>query len=193
MIIIQTPENRAGPRVCALGVFDGVHLGHRKLLETGIKIARQQGILLRACTFDPHPLTVIAPERAPKMLTTLQEKAALMAALGVDELQVIPFSRQVAEMAPAAFLSQLRQWMDLRVVVVGWNYTFGWRGQGTPETLAEDGRLHGYKVTVIPPVTTDQGQVISSSSVRSCLRSDDRAGAEALLGHAISASDGMDG
>ena len=77
----------------ALGTFDGVHRGHRELLETGLRYAHEQGVPLRACTFDRHPLEIIRPESAPKILTTIPETAALMARVGVDEMQLICFRK----------------------------------------------------------------------------------------------------
>ena len=88
MRVIRNQEP-GGERVLALGTFDGVHLGHRKLLETGKQYARVHGIMLRACSFDRHPLEVLRPEQAPKLLTTLDEKIALMNLYGTDELQLM--------------------------------------------------------------------------------------------------------
>ena len=119
-------------RVLALGTFDGVHRGHRALLETGLAYARRHGLLLRVCTFDRHPLEVLCPEKAPRVLTPLAEKIRLMEEAGADELQLIPFTRETADMGPEAFLAKLREMVILRAVVAGWNYTFGREGRGNP-------------------------------------------------------------
>ena len=95
-LITRTDWDRAEgvERVLALGTFDGVHRGHRTLLETGIEYARRAGLKLRVCTFDRHPLEVLCPEKAPRVLTPLPEKTRLMEKMGVDELQLIPFTRE---------------------------------------------------------------------------------------------------
>ena len=124
-----------GERVLALGTFDGVHRGHQALLEEGRRYAQEHGILLRACSFDRHPLEILRPEIAPKLLTTLPEKAALMKKYGADELQLLHFTRDMAEMEPMEFLRMLRETVTLRAVVAGWNYTFGKGGAGNAALL----------------------------------------------------------
>lgn len=170
-------------RVVALGTFDGVHRGHRELLETGLKYAREHGTLLRACTFDRHPLEVIRPEHAPKILTTIPEKAALMAYAGVDEMQLIRFRKATADMEPEDFLEMLRKSMKVRAVTAGWNYTFGRRGRGDADMLRADGRKHGYDVIILPPVTTEDGTILSSSTIRERIELGDIPQAEEMLGH----------
>ena len=170
-------------RVVALGTFDGVHRGHRELLETGIRYAREYGVPMRACTFDRHPLEIIQPEAAPKILTTIPEKADLMARIGVDEMLLIRFMKETADMEPEAFLEALRQMADIRAVIAGWNYTFGRKGRGDARMLQEDGRKHGYKVVILPPVTAEDGTVLSSSAVRERIAGGRIPEAEEMLGH----------
>ena len=124
MKVIRGTE-RAGGRVVALGTFDGVHRGHQALLKTAKGYAMEHGIPLRVYTFDRHPLDVIAPEHAPQILTTLPEKMSRMCRFGVDEVQLVRFDRKMADMEPEAFLDRLRETMDVRAVVAGWNYSFG--------------------------------------------------------------------
>ena len=171
------------PRVVALGTFDGVHRGHRELLETGLRFAREEGCLLRACTFDRHPLEIVRPESAPRMLTTIPEKAALMARIGVDEMLLIHFDRHTADMEPEAFLAMLRNTTDLRAVTAGWNYTFGRRGRGDADMLLADGKKHGYQVLIQPPVTAADGSILSSSTIRDQLETGNIPRAEEMLGH----------
>ena len=173
----------AGERVLALGTFDGVHRGHQALLTAGKRFARENGILLRACSFDRHPLEVLRPEIAPKLLTTLPEKTELMARYGVDELQLIPFTKETADMAPEDFLRMLRETVSLRAVIAGWNYSFGKNGRGSAELLRQDGEKHGYKVLIIPPVMTDRGEAISSTLIRGILQEGNAEEAGRLMGH----------
>ena len=182
MRVIRKQEP-GGERVLALGTFDGVHRGHQKLLETGKAYATGHGIPLRACSFDRHPLEVLCPEKAPKLLTTLAEKTELMQQCQVDELLLMPFTRETADREPEDFLQQLRDSVILRAVVAGWNYTFGKGGRGNAEMLREDGRKHGYRVLIVPPVKDGTGEIISSSLVRSRLQEGKIEDAEKLLGH----------
>ena len=172
-----------GERVLALGTFDGVHRGHQALLETGKKYAQKHGILLRVCSFDRHPLEVLRPEIAPEQLTTTEEKEKLMALYGADELQLLHFTREMADMEPEAFLQMLRDSVSLRAVVAGWNYTFGKGGKGNTKMLCQDGETNGYDVLIVPPVKTPAGEVISSTLIRERLQEGRLTEAETLLGH----------
>ena len=182
MRVIRNREP-GGERVLALGTFDGVHRGHQALLEAGKRYAHEHGILLRACSFDRHPLEVLRPEHAPKLLTTLAEKTALMARYSVDELQLLQFTRETADMEPEAFLRMMWERIRLRAAVAGWDYTFGKGGKGNAEMLQEDGRKHGYDVLLLPPVKTAAGEIISSTLIRQSLREGFMEKAEAMMGH----------
>ena len=175
--------NAAGERVLALGTFDGVHRGHQALLSAGRRYASEHGILLRACSFDRHPLEVLCPERAPKLLTTPEEKKELMAAYGADELLLIPFTRETADMPPEQFLQTLRETAGLRAVIAGWNYSFGKGGKGGAELLKRNGMEHGYDVMIIPPVRTKTGEAISSTLIRERLQAGNVEEAGELMGH----------
>lgn len=167
----------------ALGTFDGVHRGHQALLERGRRYAEEHGALLRACSFDRHPLEVLNPGKAPGLLTTLPEKIRLMSRYGADELQLMRFTRETADMEPDDFLRMLREAVTLRAVVAGWNYTFGRGGKGDAELLRKDGAEHGYDVLIVPPVRTDQGEAISSTLIRNLLAEGRLDEANALMGH----------
>jgi riboflavin kinase/FMN adenylyltransferase len=183
MMRVFMDQGPGGARVLALGTFDGVHRGHQALLQAGKKYAREHGILLRACSFDRHPLEVLCPGKAPEQLTTAAEKERLMAAYGVDELQLLHFTREMADMAPEDFLKMLRESVDLKAVVAGWNYTFGRGGRGNAETLKQDGAKRGYDVIIVPPVKTEEGEVISSTLIRETMKQGRISDAEKLLGH----------
>ncbi len=178
---IWDPE-QAGARVLALGTFDGMHLGHQALIRKGKQVAEEKGVLLRVCTFDRHPLEVVAPEKAPELLTSIGEKRCRLEECGADEMRVLPFTREMAEKSPLDFLRQLREETGVTAVIAGWNYTFGHRGEGTAQTLREDGERYGYRVEIVPPVQTPGGETVSSTAVRNLLKQGDLAGAEEMLG-----------
>lgn len=182
MRVIQNPR-AAGERVVALGTFDGVHRGHRSLIRSAKRLAEETGVPLRVCTFNRHPLEVLRPHDPPELLSTMPEKASLMCRLGVDEMELIAFDRSVAAMEPEAFLDRLRNEMDIRAVVAGWNYSFGRKGRGDADLLKKDGRVHGYRTLIVPPESLDDGTAISSSLVRMKLREGKVDEAADLLGH----------
>lgn len=158
----------SGPCVLALGMFDGVHTGHAWLLRT----AREWGLLEKlpvvVFTFMQHPLSVISPGDAPAMLSTVPERAARMAQLKADELAVLPFDREMMNMTPRKFVDWLMSRFNPRHVVVGFNYTFGEKGEGDARLLKKMGKILGFDVHIVSPVQVD-GHVVSSSRVRSLL------------------------
>jgi riboflavin kinase / FMN adenylyltransferase len=141
------------PRRVAVGEFDGVHLGHRSVIEGSDTVL----------TFEPHPLRVVRPEAAPKLLTSLEVKAELIAELGVDELVVIPFDQGFAGQSPQEFIDHvLVERLGATHVAVGENFRFGHRAAGDPQLLAADGR---FETRIVPLVEVD-GEIISSSHIR---------------------------
>ena len=185
MLVIQNPR-RVGGRVLALGTFDGVHNGHRSLIRQAKEVAVETGVPLRVCTFNRHPLAILRPQDPPEMLSTIPEKATQMCGLGVDEMELLPFDRDTAEMEPEAFLQKLRNMTEIKAVVAGWNYTFGRRGRGNADLLSADGITHGYRVMIVPPETLEDGTAISSSLVRQTLKEGKIAEAGTLLGYQYS-------
>src|SRR5213593_882922 len=129
MRIVQGLESYppdAGPAVVALGVFDGVHLGHREILGTAVARARDAGLVAVACTFEPHPIEVLQPGRAPAPIATLDERLELIAATGVDTTVVLTFTRALAAIEPETFVKDVvLQRLHAREIVVGFNHTFG--------------------------------------------------------------------
>lgn len=172
-----------GPCVLVLGMFDGVHRGHQELLMQGGERAQALKVPLVVSTFEPHPMEVLFPDRAPKRLTTLSERAEIMAGYGVDALCVDTFTKEVADTAPQAFLDGLVRTYQPRCVVCGYNYTFGARGAGKPEDLTAYGRLHGFETIVVPPVEI-AGEAVSSTRIRAELEAGHIRMASRLLGHA---------
>jgi riboflavin kinase/FMN adenylyltransferase len=136
-----------------------------------------------ACTFDPHPLAVLQPERAPAPITELAENLARIALQGLDTAVVIAFTREFSLLEAEAFVKDvLVGRLKAREVVVGFNHTFGRGARGTARLLAELGPKHGFVAHVIPPLVVD-GVVVSSSAIRLALAAGDVAGARKFLGH----------
>jgi riboflavin kinase/FMN adenylyltransferase len=171
------------PSVVALGAFDGIHLAHQKILATARTRARALGLRALACTFDPHPLTVLQPERAPVPITELAENLARIALQGLDTAVVILFTREFSLLEAEAFVKDvLVGRLKAREVVVGFNHTFGRGARGNARLLAELGPQYGFVAHVIPPLVVD-GVAVSSSGIRQALAAGDVARARKFLGH----------
>jgi len=172
----------AGPSAVALGTFDGVHLGHRAILGTALTRAREVGIEAVACTFDPHPMEVLQPDRAPRPITPLDERLQLIGETGVDAVVVLAFTRELAAVEPEAFVKDvLLDRLHAREIVVGYNHSFGRGARGDARLLeALAGRL-GFLAHVVPPMTVD-GEAVSSTGIRAALQRGDVAGAARGLG-----------
>jgi len=179
---LESFPSDAPASVVALGVFDGVHLGHRAILGTAVARARSAGLEALACTFDRHPSEVLQPGRAPAMITTLDERTALIGEAGVDGVVVLEFTRELAAVEPEAFVKDtLLGRLRARAIVVGFNHRFG-RGARGDARLLEGlaGRL-GFQAHVVPPMVVD-GAPVSSSEVRAALQRGDVAAAARCLG-----------
>ena len=166
----------------ALGNFDGVHLGHREIFRTLKLRARELGVRSLVYTFEPHPLKILAPERAPLMLNTREEKERLIRASNVDLLLRIPFSVEVAQLEAEAFVRQiLVEKLHVRALVVGYDFAFGHDRKGTGDFLVQEGRKYGFSVNILQPVGED-GVPYSSTRVRELLNSGQVEKVPALLG-----------
>ena len=178
----EVPET-LGRTVVTIGNFDGVHLGHQHVVRRAREVAGSLGGLpVVAVTFDPHPMAVLRPDHAPLSLTTIESRAALLEVAGVDDVLVVPFSREVAAWSPERFVTDIVvAALHARAVVVGANFRFGTRASGDVATLAALGRQHDFTAEGI---ALDGGpQVWSSTYVRSCLTAGDVEGAAEALGH----------
>jgi len=171
------------PCVTALGAFDGIHLGHALLIATAVERGRALGLPSVVCTFDPHPASVLWPERAPLPIATLDDNLERMKGLGADAVLIIPFTLEFSRMEADAFVDEvLVRMLGAREVVVGFNHTFGHDARGTAALLAELGPRHGFAARVLPPLRL-QGQTVSSGAIRQLLEAGDAARATELLGH----------
>jgi len=166
-----------------LGNFDGVHRGHQRLIRNLVDYARQRHGTAAIFTFEPHPAEVLHPETAPPLLLAPELKHRLIASLGVDLLLAVPFTREFSLLSPEAFVREvLCAAMEVAAVFVGYNYTFGHRGAGTPQTLRELGARYGFAVEVVPPVVVD-GRPVSSTLIRGLIAAGRVEEAQRYLGY----------
>ncbi|AHI23028.1 bifunctional riboflavin kinase/FAD synthetase [Corynebacterium vitaeruminis] len=155
--------------VVTIGVFDGIHRGHKTLISLATTKAREQQIPSILLTFNPHPLAVLRPDRMPPMLGSVRERADLAAELGVDHMLALSFNADMARLEPEEFFTQvLMDTLRARTVVVGENFTFGYKAAGTTDTLKELGEKYGVEINVLPLLAED-GTVLCSTLIRNCL------------------------
>lgn len=171
-----------GPSVVTLGIFDGVHAGHKAILGLACADARVLGIPAVVVTFDPHPSVVVAPEYRPKLLMTLAQRLAAFEQAGMDVAWVIPFSRELSELAPTAFLAELQRALLPRELHVGKGFHFGHERQGNLEVLQGWGLGAGCKIQGHAWKAVDGGR-LSSTRIREALDQGIAEEVEALLGH----------
>lgn len=167
--------------VVTVGTFDGLHRGHQRILAEVVSRARAGGLASLLVTFDPHPLEVVNPAAAPKLLTLPDEKQELLAGTGLDRVVVVPFTREVAQLSPEDFIRRLRVEYALSQVVLGYDHAFG-RGRSGDEALVRRlGAAEGFGCVVVEAVRED-GQPISSTLIRTAVAHGDLAGAARWLG-----------
>ena len=174
------------PSVVTVGNFDGVHLAHQRLMRGVVERARRLNAVAAAVTLHPHPTQVLAPARAPKLLTTLEQKIRLIELQGIDLLLVIPFTREFSLLTPAEFVDRvLIRGLGARAVHVGPNFRFGHRQAGDVRTLEELARQDGFELEVLPAVEC-RGERVSSSRIRELLSQGQVSKAGWLLGRPYS-------
>lgn len=173
-----------GPTVLTFGTFDGVHAGHRAVLHRVVARARASGTRPVAITFDPHPVQVLQPDRAPELITGLDHRLDLLAGTGIQATLVMAFTPELARWTPEQFVVQVMvRRLQARVVVVGRDTRFGYRNGGDVSTLRELGAQHGFEVDVVEDLPADDaGRRWSSSWVREALAEGDVATAARVLG-----------
>jgi len=173
----------SGPFVVTLGTFDGVHAGHRELLRAAAERAAKLGHRAAVVTFDPHPTVVVAPQRRPKLLMTLDQRLAAFDAEGMDLAWVIPFSRTFSELEPEVFLDRMNRILKPVELHVGRAFAFGRDRRGTVDTLEAWGAAHGCQVHTLALRAPDGGH-LSSTRIREALDRGEVEAAAQLLGHA---------
>ncbi len=176
----QIPQGY-GPSVVTLGNFDGVHRGHRAVLSTVVDRARAEGAQAIAVTFDPHPVAVLHPERAPQIITSLDQRLDLLASTGLDGVLVMDFTPEFALLTPEAFVVDVFVMaLGASVVVVGEDTRFGVRNSGNVDTLRLLGLKHGFDVQALSDI--GDGGRWSSSRVRTLVTEGHVAAAAEILG-----------
>jgi len=189
LLVLNSPEEwraqfAAGlpPTIVSIGSFDGVHIGHQRILRAVVARARKTGALAAVLTFDPHPLKVVRPQDSPPLLMTTPQRLAAFHALSLDAALVLRFDRPLSMLTPEEFAQRvLVETLAVRAVLVGANFRFG-RGQaGDVRCLEEIGRNWGFEVHTIAPVSV-RGAVVSSTAIRTAVSAGDVAKAEKLLG-----------
>ncbi len=158
----------SAPAFLTIGSFDGVHLGHQALIHNLVTAARQEGGLAGLLTFDPHPVSVLRPEIATPRLTSIAERRDILAALGLDFMVVLPFTRETAATPAADFVADLVRHLALRALWIGPDFALGRGREGNAARLAELGATWGYDVQVIEPYELSGG-LVRSSRIRALL------------------------
>lgn len=179
---IQEIPAAFGPSVAAIGNFDGVHLGHQRILAAVIAEARECGMRAVAITFDPHPDHFLRPTAAPSILTPMQERISLLARAGVDAVLVLPFNASLAALTPREFVeSVLVNGLGVRGVHEGGNFRFGYRAAAGVKELADFGKVFGFGLRIHEAIHV-HGLEVSSSAVRDLVAAGDMKRARWMLG-----------
>jgi len=172
-----------GPSALTIGNFDGVHFGHRRILRRLVDIAREHAWKPSVLTFHPHPTRIVAPERAPQLMTSPDRRCELMQEEGVEQVLILPFTIELAQLSPEDFVRRLLvERLQVRAVLVGDNFRFGHRQAGNIRVLQELGRKLGFETEIVPAITC-RGRVVSSSGIRELIRAGRVSLAARLLQH----------
>lgn len=172
-MIARSLDQAAGFKPCALtiGNFDGVHRAHRRLLRATLEVAASAGLRPAVLMFDPHPSCVVAPERAPRLLTSIDERCELIRGEGIEQILVQPFTTELARLTPEEFATRfLRDGLGAKIVIVGENFRFGCKQAGDTTTLKDLGSRLGFEVRLLETVRW-RGRRVSSGEVRKLVAS----------------------
>ncbi len=183
MITLHQPSDLAARRVClAIGMFDGVHLGHQQVLRQTLQDARLHQAAAAAVTFDRHPGSIVAPERAPKLIYSLPQKLRALAATGMDATLLIPFTREFSQQPAEVFVRSLAAGFgSIASVCVGATFAFGYKRAGNVALLKNLGAELGFSVHGLSSVQLD-GRKVSSTNIRACIESGALDAAQQMLG-----------
>jgi riboflavin kinase/FMN adenylyltransferase len=169
--------------VITVGTFDGVHRGHRDVVERLVARSRSLKIPSVLVTFEPHPLEIVNPSAAPLLLTTHYEKLEVLAETGIDYVAVLPFTPELAAFSAEDFVELvLRRRFRLRELLIGYDHGFGRQRAGNVDVLRTLGERDGFRVEVVDPVATPDGHSVSSTSIRRAIAGGDLERASAGLG-----------
>lgn len=175
-----------GPSALTIGNFDGVHYGHRRILRRLVALARDRGWRPSVLTFDPHPTRVVAPERTPPLLSSPEQRAEWMREEGIEQVLILPFTAELAQISPEAFVRDLLvERLGARAVLVGDNFRFGHRHAGNVQMLEELGQRLGFETQIVNAVRC-RGRMVSSSGVRELIRAGNVSLAARFLTHPYS-------
>ncbi len=173
------------PTLLTIGVFDGVHIGHQKLLQELVGQARQRDLVSGVITFRQHPASLLAPREAPPNIVSLPEKIRLLKAAGVELVITLNFDIELAQIEAQSFVLLLQHYLKMEGLVLGWDFAMGRHRSGTIAALETLGKQLGFTTTVVPPVTLD-GEIVSSTSIRAALAKGNIVRANAMLGRYFS-------
>lgn len=190
--ILHSPEEwtarfGGGARtILSVGNFDGLHLGHQKILRMVLSRARATALTAAAVTFDPHPMRLLRPDQAPRMIQTFSQRLTGLEQMGLDAVLVLRFDRALSLLSPEEFIQNvLMERLHVAGILVGANFCFGHRGAGDARLLTRFGKEHGYDVETVPPVEIG-GRVVSSTAIRNAVAEGNVAEAVPLLGRPFS-------
>lgn len=173
-----------GPSAVTIGKFDGVHTGHRAVIGRLCEVARDRGLVSTVITFDRNPLEVLAPDKCPLALVSVEQKLDLLAGTGVEATLLVAFDRALAELEPEDFVHRiLVDRLHAQAVLVGSDFRFGHRGAGDVAMLRTLGEKYGFTVDLIDDVRPEHGRRVSSTWIRELLADGDVGHAAELLGH----------
>ena len=179
---IDELKSVAGPTHLAIGVFDGLHLGHQAVIARALESSRTTGGTAVVVTFHPHPVRVLRPEKAPRLLTSTLHKVKLIELLGVDAVLILEFTTEFSKTAPEVFIEKLARASNrLSQICVGQEWTFGANRSGSVRLLEELAPKLGFQLGSVPPVSVS-GQVVSSTLIRSAIERGDLESAAKFLG-----------
>jgi riboflavin kinase/FMN adenylyltransferase len=180
-----------GPCAITIGNFDGVHKGHSQIMQRVRAIAHQHGWKTAVLTFDPHPTRLVAPDRAPRLLTTPEQRAHLILEQGMDQVLILPFTLEIAKLSPEEFVREiLAAKLRARAVLVGDNFRFGNRAAGDARTMEESGHKYGFSTEIVQAISW-RGRVISSSEIRRLIEAGNVSLACRLLGRPYALEGGV--